>query len=340
MRLLIASLLAPVALAAQERQVLTGSTASIYNLAGQVRLEAGTGNDVTVDVNRGGADAAKLEVRLRGGQLVVRYPSDQIVYRGDERSWRSSTEVRVREDGTFGDGDDWMRGRTRVKSSGDGLEAHADLVVRVPKGKRVEVHLAVGRVEATNVDGDVMIDVYSASIRADGTKGRLSIDAGSGSVDVRNATGELEIDTGSGGATLSDLNMTRVVVETGSGGVEARNVKADRISIDVGSGGIRVETLTTDDLKVDTGSGSVRLELGNVPSATDIDTGSGGVTIALPADANAMLDIDTGSGGISSDFPVTADSFQRRELRGKIGNGGPMIRISTGSGGVRLQKRF
>jgi len=341
MRLLrpaLATLLLPVALTAQERQVLTGSTATIWNLAGQVRVEAGTGSDVTVDVNRGGRDAGKLEVRLRDGQLVVRYPADRIIYRDGDRDGRSSTNLRVREDGTFdGDGMGWNR--TEIRTWGDGLDAHADLVVRVPAGKRVELHLAVGHVELLNVDGDIVVDVHAASVTASGTKGRLNLDTGSGSVRVSSAAGEIDLDTGSGSTTLQDIVATRVTVDAGSGGLEMRNVKADRLMVDIGSGGVRAEGLTTDDLSLDTGSGSVRIELVKVPARSEIDTGSGGVTLTLPADANADLDIDTGSGGITSDFPVTADSFQRRELRGRIGTGGPLLRISTGSGGVRLQKR-
>lgn len=338
----LASLLLPLALGAQERQVLTGPTATIYNIAGEVRLEPGTGSDVVVEVTRGGRDADKLEVRLRGGQLVVRYPGADIVYRdGDDRShrWGNMSSLRVREDGTFGGGGMEGGRRVEVRSSGSGLEAHADLVVKVPAGKRVELHLAAGRVEASNVDGDLDIDVHSASVTATGTKGRLMVDAGSGSVRVENASGELEVDTGSGSTRLTGLDMTRVTVDAGSGSIEARDLKAGRFSADVGSGGVRVEGLTTDDLSVDTGSGSVRVELTKVPQRSSLDTGSGGVTLVLPEGAAADLDIDTGSGGISSDFPVTADSFQRRELRGRIGGGGPLIKVSTGSGGVRLQKR-
>jgi lia operon protein LiaG len=340
----LATLLLPLALGAQERQVLTGPTATIYNLAGAVRLEAGTGSDVVVEVRRGGRDAEKLEVRLRGGELVVRYPDDRIVYADADNDngwgrWSSSTDLRVREDGTFGGDYDSDRGRrTEIRSRGDGLEAHADLTVRVPNGKRVQLHLAVGRVEITNVQGDLDIDVHSASVNATGTKGRLLVDAGSGSVRVENATGELNVDTGSGSTTLTSVDMTSVSVDAGSGSVEARGVKAGRFLVDVGSGGVRAEGLTTDELSIDTGSGSVRVELTKVPSRSNVDTGSGGVTLVLPEAAKADLDIDTGSGGISSAFAVTADSFERRELRGRINGGGPLIRISTGSGGVRLQK--
>lgn len=341
MRLLgptLAALLLPVALHAQERQVLTGSAITIWNLAGEVRLERGTGSDVVVEVTRGGRDAARLEVVASGGQLKIRYPDNDIVYRGG-RDARGSTTLQVREDGTFGG--DWNSGgrRTAVRTYGSGLEAHADLVVKVPAGKRVEVNLAVGSILADGVEADMRLDVHSASVRATGTKGRLVVDAGSGSMRVENASGELEVDTGSGSTTISGLRMTRVAVDASSGSIDARDVVADRFSVDVGSGTFSAEALATDDLYVDTGSGSVRVALTKVPGRTEIETGSGSVTFTLPADADADLDIETGSGGISSDFAVTMEGYRRRELRGRIGDGGPVIRVSTGSGGVRLLKR-
>ena len=342
-RPLLAALALPFAvsaLAAQERQVLTGANPSIYNLAGEVRVEAGSGPDVTVEVNRAGADARKLEVRLRSGQLSIVYPDDQVVYRAGRNRWGSSN-LRVREDGTFGG--DWSSGmsgrRVTVRGSGSGLEAWADLVVRVPRGRSVAVHLAVGEVAVTNVDGDLDLDVYSASVRATGTKGKLTVDAGSGSVRVDGATGELSVDTGSGGIEIADVTMTRITLDAGSGSIEGRNVKAERFSADVGSGSVDVEGSIADELLVDTGSGSVRLDLAVVPRSLEIDTGSGGATIRLPATANADLDIETGSGGITSDFAITAETFRRDELRGRIGSGGGRITVSTGSGGVRLVKR-
>ncbi len=339
-KLLATAFFAATSLSAQERHTLTGGTGVIWNLAGEVRLEPGTGSDIVVEVTRGGSDGRQLEITASGSQLKIRYPDTRVVYRdGRGNDWRSSTSLDVRSDGTFsGDWRDNGR-RTTVRTYGDGLEAYADLVVRVPKGQRVEVNLAVGTIEATNVEGDLLLDVHAASVTATGTKGRLTIDAGSGSVRVENAEGDLSVDTGSGSTRLSDLKMTSVVIEAGSGSVTARAIEAQRFSVDVGSGGITAEGLTTDDLSIDTGSGSVRMELGRSPKRTDIDTGSGSVTLTLPADLSADLDISTGSGGITSDFPVTMQEFGRRELRGRIGAGGPMIRVSTGSGGVRLYKR-
>ncbi len=325
-------------LAAQERHVLTGASPVVWNLAGDVRLEPGTGDDVVVLVTRGGEDGAQLAVSASGGKLVVRYPDRDIVYRAG-REGRGSTTLRVRDDGTFGGGWDDGGRRVRVRTSGSGLEAHADLRIQVPAGKRIEVHLALGEVTAENVEGDLRLDVHAASIRASGTKGRLSLDAGSGSVSVSNAEGELDVDTGSGSTSVLGFRGSSIVVDAGSGSVTVRDATATRLSVDVGSGSVRAEALGTDNLKVDTGSGGVEVSLTRVPASTVIDTGSGSVRIELPADVNADVDIDTGSGGISSEFAVTMNRVERSELRGRIGTGGNLIRVSTGSGGVRLLKR-
>jgi lia operon protein LiaG len=343
--LIIASALGAQSLGAQdratERHTLTGNVIAIWNLAGEVRVESGSGNDVVVEVIRGGADGRRLEVIANGGRLAVRYPATEVVYHNvGSRNWRSSTSLNMTSEGTF-DGD-WRSGgrRTSVRSYGDGLEAHADLVIRVPRGKQVEVNLAVGNVEVNNVEADLLIDVHAASINAHGTKGRLGIDAGSGSVRVEDATGDLDIDTGSGSTTLTNLmKMTSVTIDAGSGTLTARGVETLRLSADIGSGGVTIDGLATDDLNVETGSGSVRIELTKVPARTDLESGSGSVQLMLPAEVNADVDIETGSGGISSDFPVTMQDFGRRQLRGRIGQGGPQIRVNTGSGGVRLLKR-
>ncbi|MCC7004132.1 MAG: DUF4097 family beta strand repeat protein [Gemmatimonadaceae bacterium] len=336
-------LLGARSLSAQERHVLGGTSAIIWNLAGEVRIEPGTGSDVVVEVTRGGTDGRKLVVTASGGQLIVRYPDDEVVYRGrgdNESRWgRGSTTLNVRSDGTFNG--QWNGGgrRTQVRTSGSGLEAHADLVVKVPRGKRVEVNLAVGAIDARDVDADLVLDVHTASVRTVGTKGRLMIDAASGSTRVENAEGDLEIDTSSGSTTLIGFRGSRVVIDASSGSITARDVRAERFSVDVSSGSVTVDGLSSDDLLIDTSSGSVRVDLVKVPRRSEIDTSSGSVTVALPGDANAELDIDTGSGGISTDFAVAMREFRRNEMRGKIGEGGGVLRVSTSSGGVRLIKR-
>src|SRR3989454_11051031 len=68
-----------------ERRTLAGDRVAIYNLAGVMRLERGTGSDVVVELTRGGRDAGKLQIAtgpIRGREtLRIMYPDDEIVYR-------------------------------------------------------------------------------------------------------------------------------------------------------------------------------------------------------------------------------------------------------------------
>lgn len=323
-----------------ERHAISGNTVAIYNLAGHVDIVAGTGSDVAVDVTRGGADARKLRIekgtRDGANDLRIIYPDDDIVYPALGR-W-SNTTVSYGRDGYFNEGGENRWNRIRVRGTGGGTEAWADLRVAVPAGKTVTMNLAVGEVVATNVKGRLRIDVGAARVRARGHDGHLSIDAGSGGVVAEDVTGDLEIDTGSGGVEVTNVAGDRVKIETGSGGIRGTQVKASDLSIDVGSGGVDLGRVTADNAKFDAGSGQLTVEFLNSPKSLNVDTGSGGATLTFPASLSAEIEVETGSGGITNDFALTVDRLDRHSLRGKIGGGGGRIRVESGSGGVRLRK--
>ena len=250
--------------------------------------------------------------------LRVIYPDDRIVYPAGETQ---QTELRVREDGTFGGGDrDARRGTRRIVISGDGRgsEAWADLTVRVPVGRDVAVHHAVGAVVVRNVNGTLLVDTHSAGVEATGTRGSLTVDVGSGDVSVRDVQGRLLVDTGSGNVLVEGSAGDEALIDTGSGDIVARNVTAARIHLD-------------------TGSGSVSLALASDVTDLSIDTGSGDVTVRAPRSLGARLEIETGSGDIETALPVSVTRQGRDELSGTLGDGDGRIVIDTGSGDVSLQ---
>lgn len=325
-----------------ERYTLEGEEVAVYNVAGTLTVEPGTGA-VSVDVARGGADAAKLRVErgeLDGREtLRVIYPAESIVYAGMESG--SSTTLRVREDGTFGDGDshEHHRGRkVRVSGEGDGLRAHADLKVRMPVGDRVSLYLAVGKVSITNVNGELLVDGHSAPITASGTKGRLVLDVGSGSVKVSGAEGSLNVDTGSGTVEVSGFRGGELTIDTGSGGVTGSELRASEIQIDTGSGDIELTAVTAPVLTLETGSGSVGADLRGPVRELAVETGSGDVSVRAPASLAAEIEIETASGGIETDFPLQVTRHSRDHIVGQIGAGTGRVAIETGSGDVRLLK--
>src|SRR5919206_295046 len=76
----------------RERRTVPGDDVAIYNLAGQLRAEAGSGSEVVVEIDRRGRDGDRLRVETGriGGRETLRviYPEDDIVYsdRGSEGS--------------------------------------------------------------------------------------------------------------------------------------------------------------------------------------------------------------------------------------------------------------
>ena len=337
-------LVAPASASAQgERVALSGSRIAIYNLAGSIKAVAGSGSDVVVTVAKSGKDASQLRVEHGpiGDQQTLRviFPGRRITF-GDDKHWGSGhTTVRVAEDGTF-DGHDDDGSRVEIGSRSGGLEARADLTVAVPAGKELHLHLAAGDVNVTNVNGDITVDVGAADVTTSGTKGSLTLDTGSGETSVTDAEGDLNVDSGSGSVTLSGIRGDRLSVDAGSGRMRADNINTRRIEMDLGSGGATLKNVTATDLKLDCGSGSTEIDLVSDIRLLDIDSGSGGVTIWIPASLGAKVDIDAGSGGIDLGIPVSVTRWESDRVIGTIGDGNGSIRIDAGSGGVRLKKRI
>jgi DUF4097 and DUF4098 domain-containing protein YvlB len=338
-------LLLPGTLAAQEveRYELTGDRVAIYNLAGSAVVEAGTGSAVVVEVRRQGRDAARLDIQQGpigpAQTLRVVYPDGDVVF-APER-WSGRTEIRVRADGTFGDGGDRRESarRVRISSDGSGTEASADLRILVPSGRAVSVYLAVGPLSATGVTGDLRLDGSSGEVTTERTAGNLVLDVGSGEVSVRGHQGDGLIDTGSGPVNVTGLRGNRLVVDTGSGEVSLADVVVDELNVDTGSGSVEGTGVEARAIMIDTGSGEVDLTLARAPETLTADTGSGSVTVGVPDDLNATIELATSSGEITVDFALQIRQWERDEVRGTIGTGAGHIQIDTGSGNIAIRKR-
>jgi DUF4097 and DUF4098 domain-containing protein YvlB len=71
-----------------------------------------------------------------------------------------------------------------------------------------------------------------------------------------------------------------------------------------------------------------------------MQTGSGGINIRLPRSASFDLNAHTGSGGVTVDFPMTVQGRidgRRRDVTGRVGNGGYAMDLRTGSGHIRIE---
>ncbi|HYU29671.1 MAG TPA: DUF4097 family beta strand repeat-containing protein [Gemmatimonadales bacterium] len=335
----------------QTRYVLKGDSVAVYNLVGELRVEAGSGSDVVVEITRGGADAAKLDIQsgpLRGREaLRIIYPDDVISMPEWGRGW--NTTMYVRDDGTFGDDNDnhdrhgrWSREGHQVRITGrgrGGLEAYADLRVSLPAGKNIALHLGVGKTVLSNVDGTIRVSVASADVAADRTRGWLRVATGSGNVDLRTASGDVDLETGSGDITVAGVQGSSLRLNTGSGNVTLTDGKASNVHVETGSGSIDATGSSGDDLSFETGSGDVDVALVATFRSVHIETGSGDVTLKVPPTLGAEVDLDTGSGDIDlGGLTLQVRRIEHDHVTGTLGDGKGRLSVETGSGNVRLEK--
>jgi hypothetical protein len=173
----------------------------------------------------------------------------------------------------------------------------------------------------------------------EGTHGNVDTQTGSGDVKVANLTGEIRLQTGSGNIRARQISGS-VRGGTGSGDVEIEEASTGDIDLHTGSGNIKARGVQGS-FHGETGSGDVTAE-GTQNGTWDIRTGSGTVRVRLPANAALDADISTSSGSIDVGSPIEmtvqgrVDS-SRREIRGKVRGGGPLLRVHTGSGDIHIE---
>lgn len=215
----------------------------------------------------------------------------------------------------------------RVKSNWGGSEEQVQEIVAHPPieqtGNIVRVGLHHGNLHNITIDYEIQapVDAFlnagtgSGNVNDDGVGANARFSTGSGDIRATGLQGGFSLDTGSGSIYAEGSGTGDVKAETGSGSIELKNLHGGLFAR-TGVGSIKAEGTPAAAWRIETGSGSVELW-----------TGNGGLT----------LDAETGSGGVHSDREIaTSGSMSNNHLSGKIGGGGPLVRVATGSGSVRI----
>jgi hypothetical protein len=197
----------------------------------------------------------------------------------------------------------WDRNEIRVRAIVRGQareEARARELV-----SQVQVQAGGGRVYATGPD-NLRRENWSVSYRINvPRKNDLDLRANNGGITIVGVQGNMRFDTTNGGVKLQDIGG-RVNGETRNGGLNV-TLSGDRWD----------------------GEG------------LDVETSNGGVTLNLPDNYNAELETRTVNGGLRIDFPITVQGelTGRRGLTTTLGSGGPLVRVRTTNGGVKIGRR-
>lgn len=197
--------------------------------------------------------------------------------------------------------------RPRTESfRGIGLHraAYARLIVSVPRDANINARSGDGSIRIERVSGKLELRTADGSIRASEVAGELLLDTSDGSVAVERAEGKLFVDTSDGSVDVTG-RFASVKLHTGDGAVVYRAERGSAMADD-----------------------------------WEITTGDGTVSVYLPQEFGAELDAHTGDGSIRSEvegISARAHDGPRRTLKGRIGNGGRLLRIRTGDGSIRLR---
>ena len=174
--------------------------------------------------------------------------------------------------------------------------------VRLPARADLDVRTGDGNITVAPLAGNIRLHTGDGDIAADGLRGTLELTTGDGRVRASRLDGALRAHSGDG----------PMVIEG----------RFDRLELGTGDGGIH----------------AVANEGSRLASEWQMESGDGRLELRIPRTLKADLDIHTGDGRIDVDLPVEIEgTFGRSTVRGRLNGGGPLLRMRSGDGSIRIE---
>ena len=173
-----------------------------------------------------------------------------------------------------------------------------------------------GNITVDGLGADAHITSGSGDLKIGTVKGSLTATDGSGNIRAQSVAGEINATTGSGDLEMHQVAPGNVRVGTGSGSIKLYGIK----------GGLRAQA----------GSGDILAE-GQATTDWQLGAGSGNITLKMPAQASFNIDARTSSGSLKVSPSVQGGTVSHNRVQGKVGNGGPLLDLHTGSGDIDVE---
>lgn len=264
----------------------------------------------------------------------------EVLTRSGDVTIRAGGSGSVQIHGKIFVGDRWLRGNRQ----GDVQEIEQHPPIRQDGNS---VHIDYVNVRDISVDYEITVPAEttirthsgSGDQTLEGTRGNADIQTGSGDVKLRNLTGEVRLQTGSGDVRAHGISGA-VKGGAGSGDIDIEEAGQGDVDLHTGSGNITVRGIQGS-FHGEAGSGDITAE-GTQSGNWEIRTGSGNVRVRLPGNSAFDADISTSSGTIDVNSPIEMTvqgrvQESRKQIRGKVRGGGPLLSVRTGSGDVHIE---
>ncbi|HEY1938224.1 MAG TPA: DUF4097 family beta strand repeat-containing protein [Candidatus Angelobacter sp.] len=301
----------------------TGHFERTLQVNGTVDLEviSGSGN---ITVHQGGAGSVAVTAKIHANNGSWLFGSGNV----EERIHKIEANPPIEQQGnTIHIGKIEDRDLTRNIS--------IDYDVTVPPQTKLSSRTGSGDQTISGLQLPMTAKTGSGNITVERITADTRVGSGSGDLKINSIKGVLNAETGSGNVRANDINGD-VFANTGSGDVEVRQSNGGSVKAQTGSGNIRLHGVKGG-LRADAGSGNIEAE-GEPTSDWRLDAGSGNITLKVPSNASFNIDARTSSGSLRVNHPYTTQgTVAHNHIQGKVGNGGALLDVHTGSGDIEVE---
>lgn len=206
--------------------------------------------------------------------------------------------------------------------------------IRVPRSTEIRSISDSGATSVRGVDARVDVRTQSATIDLSSLSGQVTASSGSGAVTADRVVGPLTVSTVSSAFAGTSLGSS-LHVRTQSGEVEAAFDGTGDVDVETGSSAVRLRGVRGG-LIAKTQSGRVTVQ-GAPRREWLATTSSSSVNLNIESGVGFSIDAASRSGSVIADGEPVQGSVAKRAVTGTVHGGGPLVRVNSGSGSIRLQ---
>ena len=205
----------------------------------------------------------------------------------------------------------------------------------------VDLESGIGNIELGSVGGKVIAKTGGPGkvVLRDCQSG-VDVESGIGNIELGSITGKVIAKTGGPGKVVLKECQSDINVESGIGNIELGSVGGKVIAKTGGPGKVVLRDCQSG-VDVESGIGNIHAEIPTQPMHPWIlqTSGPGKIEIVLSSKAAVNIDAET-RGPISSDIPVQIQGLlTEHKLNGTLNGGGPLLKLRTSLGEIRLKKK-
>lgn len=225
----------------------------------------------------------------------------------------------------------------RATGLGMGRTPYVSLRISLPSNTRFDVENIDGDLVVEAVIGDGEVVTTNGDISIENTQGSLTLKTTNGTIELDQHRGALVIETINGDITIEDSDLRQLQVNSVDGDISLEGVTG-LLNVLTVAGDIEVKAARAARLDLESTSGDVEFAGSLAPEGPQrVMSIAGDVNLRLPAASNLQLVASTLSGDLEADVTLHEAERERRQVRGVLGAGGPLLQVTSTSGDVAIE---